>query len=246
MPNLISPNEIDVDGFLDDYFFYRLVFINVLDTSLIEIEDSLQIVEATDVNFRYIKLINDENDNLSVLRLQEKNYGGNRYYLINKSYSFVQQKGYASILYEYCFCHLELPIISDKYQTKAGSSNLWSKLHRKINKNYEIFIYNDIIEKSKRLNSKVNDYSVWGVDLEIVEIYKQTKDFQFDAIDYRDVFEVYDPYTNIGNEYIHKQLEDFIKNGLAKRKNKKSFKQKVNDRVHLRLVGKKKMTKSIP
>lgn len=239
MPNLVSPNDIDIYSFLDDYFYFHLLFSIVAETKLIEIEAGFQILEARDNDYLYIKLMDNKGQNLSVLRLQEKNYDGNNYYLINKSYSFVQQKGYGSTLYEYCFCYLELPVISDKTQTKAGSSNLWNRLHRKVKKNYEILIYNERNGKYKRLNSKVTDYSVWGVAIEFIEIYKETKYYSFDSSGIEDDYDFYDPNTIFGTEYIHKQLEEYIKKGLATRRNKKSIKQKINDRSHLRLIGKK-------
>lgn len=242
MPNLISPNEIDVDTFIDNYLLNILVFTNVSDTSLIEIENDCQIKEAKDNNFKYIKLTKNDTENLSIIRLENYTFNYREYYLINKSYSFVQQKGYGTTLYEYCFCHLDLPIISDKVQTKAGSSNLWRKLLRKQNKNYEIFILNEVKKTEKRLSTSLSDYATWGVEEEIIEIFKDTAEISNDLLEtnvYNGIDDdLYDPYTNIGENFLHEQLEKFIKDGLERKINKKRVKQRIKNRGYLRLIGK--------
>lgn len=242
MPNLISPNEIDVETFVDEYLLNILVFTNVLDTSLIEIENDCQIKEANDNNYKYIKLTKNDTENLSIIRLEIHLFNNKDYYLINKSYSFIQQKGYGTTLYEYCFCHLDLPIISDKVQTKAGSSNLWRKLLRKQNKNYEIFIYNETKNTEKRLSTSLSDYATWGVENEIIEIFKETAEISSDLFD-TNVFdgiddELYDPHTIVGENYLHEQLEKFIKDGLERKIKKKRVKQRITNRGYLRLIGK--------
>lgn len=244
MPNLISPNEIDTESFLDDYLLNILIFNQAADIALIEVDEDCIVFEATDANFRYIKLSNNNGENLSIVRLQKKTIAETDYYLINKSYSFIQQKGYGSILYEYCFCYLDFPVISDNYQTKAGSSNLWLNLHKKSNKNYEIFIYNENTGKKIRLSKSRSPYSIWGVAPEMIEIYKNSANHynnEFAEYISEDVeyYDIEDPFTNVGNDYIHQQLIMFIKDGLQKKVDEKRIKQKVIDRGYLRLIGSK-------
>jgi len=227
MPNLISPNELEFQSFLDDYFYHYLIF------NLIFTNQNFNIFEANDNDYRYFKLQNLEGDLLCAIRLKSIDFHGTNFYCINKSKSIIEGKGNATFLYEYCFNNLGIPIISDNRQTKAGSSDLWSKLIKK-NRNYQIFRYYTDSNIYVELNSGFDPYLVWGLDnLQMIAQF-ETPEYIYEDLDYdgdfenpevEDILEFDYPYIS-ASEDIHPLLIQFIKKG------------KVKDRYNVRLVVK--------
>lgn len=243
MPNLISPREIDTATLLDDYFHNLLDFKEVLNTEKINLDDSLIIYQAQDYNFNYIKLTNLETELLSVIRLERVTFFNIDYFKVNKSHSIIQGKGYGTTLYEYCLCYLDLPLISDKIQTKAGSSNLWFNLIK--SKKFKIYKLDLKTEKLRKLTSKLSKYSIWGVDNNAIKKFKKVSKVDFQEQEYEyiedynndndDLFEF--DYPNYNEEkFVHPQLEAFIKKGL---RSKKVHKERIKDNIDILLVGKK-------
>ena len=242
MPNLISPGEIDTATLLDDYFHNHLNFNVVEDTAKIDINENLIIHKAVDNSFMYFKLTKITNELLSVIRLEKVTIYNNVYYKVNKSHSTIQQKGYGTNLYEYCLCYLELPLVSDKIQTKAGSSNLWFNLIKSKNIYFKIYKLDLEDKKLRKLNSRTSKYSIWGIEENALKKFKKGsnyeyfEDFENDFNDYTNLFEFdYPEYNSTEEKFINPQLEKFIKNGL---RNKKNHKEKIKNRKTILLVGK--------
>ncbi|OXA84861.1 hypothetical protein [Flavobacterium hercynium] len=244
MPNLVSPREVDTATLLDNYFYDYLVFNEVLDTKKIDLHDNTLIIHiAVDVNFTYIKLTNLDAELLSVVRLEIVKIFNVDYYKVNKSHSVIQQKGYGTKLYEYCLCYLDLPLISDKIQTKAGSSNLWFNLIK--SKKFKIYKLDLKTQKIRKLNPKSSKYSIWGVDESVFENFKNVSKLDFQEQEYEDI----EDYNNDNNDlfefdypdytkekFVHPQLEVFMKNGL---RSKKIQKERIKDNIDILLVGDK-------
>ncbi|MFL0163256.1 hypothetical protein [Aquirufa salirivi] len=157
MPNLISRNDFEPETFIDYYFKNNLNFSYQFPIN------NLKIFKAIDDDYTYLKLTDEKNELLSAIRLKATTFFKTEFYCISKSKSIFEGKGYATILYEYCFNNLDLPIISDKYQTKKGSSDLWLKLINK-NRSYRIYLYYTKTNKYVELSKGFNQYMVWGQD----------------------------------------------------------------------------------
>lgn len=226
MPNLISPTEIESQSLLDDYFYHRLNFIYIAKLN------DFNISEANDKQFKYIKLEDSESELLSIVRLEKIEFHNTNFYCINKSKSILEGKGFATLLYEFCFTNLELPILSDKYQTKAGSSDLWNKLIKK-NRQYNVYKFNTVTNKYVELDANFDPYLIWGVDEEKILVQSKSPeviyDDDYDAKDENTEFDdliEFDYPIYSGGDYIHPYLIKFIKNG------------KIKDRYNVRLVVK--------
>lgn len=226
MPNLISPNELEFQSLIDDYLTNYLFF------NLLYVNESIRILEANDIHYKYLKLENQENEFLSVVRLKIVDFYNERFYCINKSKSIILNQGYATILYEYCFNNLNLPIISDCTQTKGGSSDLWNNLINK-NRNYQIFRYYTNTNKYIELKKGYDPYLVWGI--ENTEILAETPQYIYEDLDYEvnfvkseieDIFELDYPKLTRSGYYIDPKLIQFVAGG------------KIKDRYNVRLVVK--------
>ncbi|WP_029273316.1 hypothetical protein [Flavobacterium sp. KJJ] len=224
MPNLFSPSEIEYQSFLDDYFYSRLIFKRINQIN------QLILLEASDSDFRYFKLIDSQQNFLSALRLQLISFHNTKFYCINKSKSKVENRGYATLLYEFCFMTLDIPIISDQTQTKGGSSDLWNKLILK-KRQYKIFSYNIKTNKYIELDHKFNPYLIWGIDDQKLLAQLETPEILFDddlLNDSNDLDDNLDTDYSFFNDinYFDLRLLNFLKKG------------KIKDRKNVRLVAK--------
>ncbi|GAA4022430.1 hypothetical protein GCM10022386_01660 [Flavobacterium cheonhonense] len=226
MPNLISPTELEYQSLIDDYFNYYLQF------NLVHIHETVRILEANDLHYKYLKLENQQSELLSVVRLKTVIFYDQKFYCINKSKSIILNQGYATLLYEYCFNNLNRPIISDSVQTKGGSSDLWHKLISK-DRDYQIFKYYTNTNKYVELKNGYNPYLVWGI--ENAQILAETPAYVYEDLDYDvnfekseidEVFELDYPNLSLSTDYIDPKLIQFIEGG------------KIKDRYHVRLVVK--------
>lgn len=216
MPLLVSPCELN-DSYLIDDNYDNLVFVNIdsIDTN-IEMPDDLLIKSATDNNYFYLRLDNNNGKKLSIIRLKKLEINNEKYFAICMSLSFIKGQGYARILYEYAFLNLDLPILSDKTNTKRGSSDLWTKLQKRQNLyGYEILVFNTQTQhKGKFIRKNYNDYDIWGWHLDFLEMAKEDPLFLDTSLNDGDI--------DIG-------LYNFLTKNI----------NKVKNRTHIRLIGTK-------
>ncbi len=217
MPQLISPHSLS-RGYLDINSLPIHNFTIIEDANLIEKPESLVIKEYKEPSSIYYILTDLVNDYiLSIMRLKKINLNNELYYKIDKSKSFIERQGYATVLYEYAFCHCNLPIISDKIQTKPGSSDLWKKFQKKQEQsNYEILVLNvETNHKGLFTTRDYSDYRVWGWDMDFIALIEDTPDLLYDALDQKD---------------ISKELFLFINNNP----------NRIRNRENILLIGRKK------
>lgn len=244
MPNLISPGDLVTGYLIDDYYRYYLKFYKVRKTNLIQLDHGLRISKASDSDYLYYRLETTSLKELSIIRLQEIKVLDEKYYIVDKSHSFEKGNGYAIPIYEYAFSYLKYPVISDKTQTKAGSSNLWKKFQlRQVNANYEINILNTNTQHIGLYESRnYNDYDIWGLPQRQIDLYNINGDILspenalgLNELEYSEnlyEFEIEDDEDFLFNELppMHPKLKEFIING----------KKKIKDREHIRLIGQAK------
>lgn len=248
MPNLFSPADLS-EGYLFNNEFDALTFTKVDDTALIELDEDSSILIATNEKYTFLRLEGKENKMLCVLRLKLKSIQGQNYYSVDKSHSVVKGKGYAVPLYEYAFCYLDSPIISDEIQTMPGSSKLWKKFQKKQEKSeYEIYVFNiKTNNQGQYLTRNYNDYDIWGWSKENIQIFRNAPDFVENLTDFEnfdettftefDGFELEDEIQDsleINFKYtstLHPDLEKFLVSG----------KKRLKDREHILLLGKRKV-----
>lgn len=216
MPLLVSPHELN-DGYLLNQTYHNLRFNQIKkmsDTTSIPINTIIS--RSNHSHFIYLRLDNLQNETLSILRLKKVSINNEDYYEANKSLSFKKRKGYSKCLYEYAFYNLDLPIITDSTQTKAGSSDLWKKFQQnQDNSGYEIIVFNTKTNnKSKLISRNYNDYDIWGWHSDFTEMAKEDPKFLHDAVNEGDM---------------DLKLYQFLNKNI----------KKVRDRSHIRLIAKK-------
>lgn len=214
MPNLISSEDLS-EGYLINDDYKKMTFVKVPDVSKIEIDSGKVITSASKNGYLYYRLENEDGFELSLVRLKKEVINNKEFYSVDKSRSFIKGKGYAIPLYEYSFCYLELPVISDSMQTKPGSSNLWKKFkERQIISSYEIRVFNTETDHTNVFtNRNYNDYDVWGWDPDFIQMVKDDPDFLDEALKYKN---------------INTELYRFINSNI----------NKIRDRKKIRLIGK--------
>ena len=252
MPNLYSPDDMN-PGYLLNSEFYQLQFQKVQKTDLINLNYNLSISESKKDKLLFLKLENNKNELLSVFRLIEVTVNNIDYYKIDKSHSLVKRNGYGTILYEYSFCHLDLPIISDFNQTKSGSSDVWKKFKdSQKQSNYKIEILNKTTGHIGIYDSKnYNDYDIWGMNEQFIDTYRNFPDFIFDEShngtnnyfeqnlyfeDSDEQLEYYENQAQIKLPTLSDSLRIYINNSV----DKKTKKTKLSNREHILLIGSKK------
>lgn len=248
MPNLFSPADLS-EGYLFNDEFDALTFTKVSDTTLIELEEDLSILIATNEEYTFLKLEEKENNMLCVLRLKLISIQAQNYYSVDKSHSIEKGKGYAVPLYEYSFCYLDSPIVSDKIQTMPGSSKLWKKFQKKQHESeYEINVFNtETNNQGRYLTRNYNDYDIWGWSKENIQIFREAPDFVENLTDFENYDETtFTEFDGYGLEdeiqdsldvvfkftsTLHPDLEKFLISG----------KKRLKDRGHILLLGKRKI-----
>lgn len=185
MPLLIPPKSLS-SGYLINDDYKKLSFEEI---EYKDLDSNLKLMFSEDSKYKYFRLDNLEGQKLSLIRLKPIEINNKKFYTIDKSKSFIQGKGYAIYLYEYVFVNMVLPVISDKTQTKPGSSNLWKKfLKRQKEKNYEIFVFNTTTNKISPYSTRnFNDYRIWGWFEDFTDMAKQDPKFLDDALKYNDI-----------------------------------------------------------
>ena len=245
MPNLYSPEDLATGYLIDDYYHNYLKFYQMRNTNLIQLQAGLKIRRAIDTDSLYFRLENNNNKHLSVIRLKEITLHNKLYYLVDKSHSFVKGQGYVIPLYEYAFCYLKYPVISDSNQTKPGSSNLWKKLQgRQAVNSYNLFVINTNTQHKGLYETRnYSDYDVWGWEREKIELYNINPDFISGIGEFEDNYNE-DIIEN--DEVYYEEDEDDLFNEIPLidpvfLKYLKRGKKKLKDRKHIRLVGQKKV-----
>lgn len=217
MPQLTTPNTL-VSGYLDVESLNIREFDTVEEYDLIIIPDNVVLKKCLKGEF-LIYALTDINENyfLAILRLKKIIINEVEYYQINKSKAFIQRKGYATILYEYAFCYSSLPIISDKIQTKPGSSELWKTFQKKQEtKPYEILVLNTNVNTERLFTARdYSDYDIWGWDEDFLALSKEIPDLLFTAYE---------------DNNLSKELYDYILEGIRL--------NKIKNKKHIYLIGK--------
>lgn len=216
MPLLVHPDSLS-RGYLDIQQISKLDLIDIEKPLLIEVSEEVVIKECLLDNCRCFILQNNENYIVSIIRLIKKVINNEEFYLIDKSKSFVERKGYATILYEYCFCYCDLPVISGSLQTKPGSSDLWKMFQKKQeNSNYEILVFNtQTNHKGIFITRHYSDYDVWGWYMDFIEMAKSDPSYLEESLKYKD---------------LSIELFDFLSRDI----------NKIRNRDHILLIGKKR------
>ncbi|PVW12853.1 hypothetical protein [Marixanthomonas spongiae] len=216
MPLLVSKRELN-SNYLINNTYENLAFKPVTKIANITfIPPKTKIKFSNYNNWVYLKLDSSNNETLSVLRLKKIILNKEKFYEANKSISFKKRKGYAQCLYEYAFQNLDLPIICDGIQTKPGSSDLWLKFQKRQDEyGYEIVVFNtQTNHKSKFIRRNYNEYDIWGWYADFTDMAKNIPKFLEDAVSEGDM---------------ELELYQFLKKNI----------NKVKDRSHIRLIGRK-------
>jgi len=241
LPNLFSPDDLNA-GYLFNNEYSTLVFVLVPDVTQIQLTAGFSILQATTSDGICLKLVDANDAPLAVMRLTQIELNNQNYYKVDKCHSIQKGKGHMIPLYEYAFVYLDLPIISDDFQTKPGSSDLWKKFqHRQVSNSYEVLILNTNSSTIHLYSTRnFNEYDVWGWDDANIKLYNINPnvledDMLFDNSILEDSGEEIEEITFDNDDFpeipkISERLRKFLKNG----------RRKVRDRKHIRLIGRVK------
>lgn len=226
MPNLIPFVDTSTYYYPEIMQVYNFVKCDIEITNNHFLYTTTLIIDTINV---YMYLLTDENNNhLSIIRLEEITLHGKVYNQINKSYSIIKQKGYGEILYDSCFKYHTINILSDSKNTIPGSYNLWKKLLNK-KRAYKIFLYDTVNNKRMKINLPVKEYNIWGVDKTFLEAINQTP---WEAVIFENETTLEDDdesddetwvdYLTENDKYERTILSDYVVNALQ---NKIKFKE---------------------
>jgi len=124
MPNLRSISEIPKGFFFESD--NHIVYETFPDLTHIESpEKTISLIGyGVDNSYIYFRLLDENEELLSLLKLHRRNYCGQNYYQIHKIGSIKKHHGYATYLYNLAVRHCGFPLISDTYLTRPGSYNI--------------------------------------------------------------------------------------------------------------------------
>jgi hypothetical protein len=171
MPNIINPN-----GIHKGYFFNSDSVIGYErfppPSDLVHPIDTIPLVGIAYDSSIYFKLLDLNEDLLSLLRVIPVEMCGQEYYKINKIGSLYKKQGYATYLYNLALRYCEFPLISDINLTRPGSYNIWRSLTMQRDAPYLVSILD-----TKNCNVDVydinkNEIEYWGFDQDMLQEFK--------------------------------------------------------------------------
>lgn len=216
MPNIIHRNSVEAHSLIDYYFLHQLPF-----KTLFRSEDFIYKM-ASDIDFIYFILTDISDSNLSTIRFKKVLVADKNYFQVNKSYSWINGKGYGTYLYRFCINYFKSNVLSDCRQSKPGSCNIWKRLIKD-----DIFLIQRLDLLSGEISNipkNYDEYDIWGsYDYEIESVKEIPFDEVFDDI-FNDELDDFLPK----NEYLYDEkyndsivpndVINFIRKALEKKK----------------------------
>jgi hypothetical protein len=172
MPNLRSESEIPKGYFFesDKHISYETF------PDLTDIESPPNTISligyGKDNSYIYFRLLDENEELLSLLRVIRKQYCGQDFYQIHKIGSLKRNQGYATYLYNLAVRHCDVPLISDSYLTRPGSYNIWMSLitSRTVSP-YDIQYLNTADCTTHNYDSRRQETFYWGFDEDMLEVF---------------------------------------------------------------------------